>query len=187
LYDFTVTVGDTLRGLYANTGLCAENVVTVVSIDSVEVGNNYRRRINILNDQCFGPSIIEGIGSTTGLTSCYIMNKSFGIILTCFTVNGELLYEKPCGAPELAPCGDLPLGFHNGQYPAVYVVSPNPSTGVFHLGQAARQVAVYNAQGSLLFQAQGKELDLGSYPPGLYHAVVRTAQGVGHVRLMVQR
>ena len=66
-------------------------------------------------------------------------------------------------------------------------VSPNPSTGLFTLGQAAEQISVYNAQGRLLFRQHDREVDLSAYPPGLYTAVVRTAQGVGSIRLMVQR
>ncbi|MBZ0207355.1 MAG: T9SS type A sorting domain-containing protein, partial [Flavobacteriales bacterium] len=62
-----------------------------------------------------------------------------------------------------------------------------PSTGIFTISQEAEQVSVYTAQGRLLFRQHGKDVDLSAYPPGLYHAVVRTAQGVGHVRLMVQR
>jgi len=189
LYDFTLEEGDTLRGLYANTGLCAEGVVTVISIDSVQVGNSYRRRLNLLNDPCFGPSIIEGIGSTTGLTSCYFMNKSFGIILNCFTVNGELMYEKPCGAPDLLACGNLPLEIVPiTTAPAQKLtINPNPSTGHFYLGQAVRQVTVYSAQGRLLFTAHGKEVDLSSQQPGVYTAVVATERGRQAVRLVVVR
>lgn len=187
LYDFTLEVGDTLRGLYANTGLCSDAPVTIISIDSIEVGGSYRRKMNLSNDDCFGPSIIEGVGSTTGLTSCYFMNKSFGIVLSCFTVNGELLYEKPCGAPELAPCGALPLGVHNEQHHAINVVTPNPSTGLFHLGQAAKQITVYNAQGKLLFRQHGNEVDLSAYPPGVYTAVVQAAKGNSAQRLVVVR
>ena len=189
LYDFTLEVGDTLRGLYGNTGLCAEGVVTVHSIDSIMVGPSFHRKINFYWDACFGPSIIEGIGSTTGLTFCTFMNKSFGTVLTCFMVDGELLYTAPCGAPDLTACGELPLGIAaNGQSRKPDIAaSPNPSTGIFTISQEAEQVSVYTAQGRLLFRQHGKDVDLSAYPPGLYHAVVRTAQGVGHVRLMVQR
>ncbi|HRQ85987.1 MAG TPA: T9SS type A sorting domain-containing protein [Flavobacteriales bacterium] len=187
LYDFTLEVGDTLRGLYANTGPCADAPVTIISIDSIEVGGSYRRKMNLANDDCFGPSIIEGLGSTTGLTSCYFMNKSFGIVLTCFTVNGELLYEKPCGAPELAPCGNLPLGFSSEHSFAHDIVTPNPSTGLFYIGQASRQISVYNAQGKLLFLQKGNEVDLGAYPPGVYTAVVETKKGPSAQRLVVVR
>ncbi len=188
LYDFTLEVGDTLRGLYGNTGLCADGVVTVYSVDSIIVGTNYRRRINFSWDQCFGPSIIEGIGSTTGLTFCTFMNKSFGTILTCFMVNSELLYTQPCGAPIWAPCGELPLGL-TGKHSAdsLLTATPNPSTGFFHLAQAAWRISVYNAQGKLLFQQQGNEVDLRTYPPGVYTAVVQTAKGNSTQRLVMVR
>ncbi len=70
---------------------------------------------------------------------------------------------------------------------AYMTVLPNPSSGLFHFGQVAEQIIVYNAEGRLLFRQSGQEVDLSTYPPGLYHAVVRTVQSVGHVRLVVVR
>ncbi|MGB3870202.1 MAG: T9SS type A sorting domain-containing protein [Flavobacteriales bacterium] len=191
LYDFTLELGDTLRGLYGNTGLCSQAIFTVQSIDSVLVGSGYRRRVNFSDIDiapCNPTSIIEGVGATTGLTSCYAGPTSFGIRLECFTVGDSLFYSALCG-PDLAACGELPLGIAaNGQSRKPDVAAlPNPSIGLFHFGQAVEQIIVYNAQGKLLFQQHGKDVDLSAFPPGLYHAVVRTAQGVGHVRLLVQR
>lgn len=63
--------------------------------------------------------------------------------------------------------------------------NPNPSTGLFHIGEAAKQISVYNAQGKLLFRQQGNEVDLGTYPPGVYTAVVEMKKGRRVERLVV--
>jgi hypothetical protein len=65
--------------------------------------------------------------------------------------------------------------------------TPNPSTGLFHLGEAAERITVYNAMGRLLFRTQGNRIDLSTWPPGVYTAVVQTAQGTGVQRLVVVR
>lgn len=190
LYDFTLEVGDTLGGLYGNTGLCNEAVYTVQSIDSVLVGSSYHKRINFTSidqDPCNPTSIIEGVGATTGLTSCYVTGASFGISLRCFTVGGSLLYLAPCGGDNLA-CGDLPSGILGEPFTTLPLrATPNPSTGLFHLGQAAERITVFNAMGRLLFRTQGNSIDLSAWPPGVYTAVVRTAQGSGTQRLVVVR
>src|SRR5690554_4177613 len=64
LYDFTLEVGDTIKGyLYSNSS--APTIVQ--AIDSVVVGSNYRKRW-LIDSSCIYPIyIIEGIGSTFGL------------------------------------------------------------------------------------------------------------------------
>lgn len=66
-------------------------------------------------------------------------------------------------------------------------LTPNPSTGRFHLGQAAEQISVYDIQGRLLFRQHGNEVDLSVYPPGVYTAVISTAHGNSAQRLVVVR
>lgn len=189
LFDFTLEVGDTLGGLYGNTGLCAGGLFTVQSIDSVQVGGSFRRRINFSGtDPCQQTSIIEGVGSTNGLTACYATPNTFSILLMCFTVNGELLYMSPCGEPYLQACGELPSRIpDNANNFGSVGPTPNPSIGLFHFSQAAEQIIVYNAQGKLLFRQHGNEVDLSAYPPGVYTAVVQTARGTIAQRLMVMR
>lgn len=191
LYDFTLELGDTLRGLYGNTGLCSEAIFTVQSIDSVLVGNGYRRRINFSDvdiDPCNPTSIIEGVGATTGLTSCYATPASFGISLRCFTVGDSLLYLAPCG-PDLVACGELPLGITaNGRFGKPdLTVTPNPSAALFHLSQPAGKITLFNAMGRLLFRTHGSTIDLGAHPPGVYTAVVQGAGRSVTQRLVVVR
>ncbi len=127
LYDFDVQVGDTLTGYM---GSC-DMTWTVGSIDSILIGLNYRKRINY--EVSFDPgiqfSIIEGIGSTYGLTTCPFVPFEMGIFLSCFTVDGELLYP-PSGA-DLAPCGDLTSTVHPPRAigPAPLSLLPNPASG----------------------------------------------------------
>lgn len=128
LYDFTMGVGDTLQGYLFD---CNPGISTVVSVDSILVGMSYRRRINIDSTNSCSPfSLIEGVGSSTGLTGCYYSPFSqIGTALTCFTVEGGVFYTAPCGPPDLVPCGTLPVTVANGlptERKAI-VISPNPA------------------------------------------------------------
>lgn len=190
LFDFTLELGDTLGGLYGNTGLCVGAVITVQSIDSVLVGVSFRKRINFsATDPCQQTSIIEGVGSTNGLTACYATPNTFSILLMCFTVNGELLYMSPCGEPDMQACGEFPSSIAGPSpvFKPVGHVTPNPSIGLFHLGRVAQEISVYNVQGTLLFRTYGTEVDLSAYPPGVYTAVVETNKGRRVERLVVVR
>jgi hypothetical protein len=187
LFDFSLDVGDTLEGyLYE----CTLVIRTVVSVDSVLIGQNYRRRINFDTTQdCTHFSIIEGIGSTCGLTGCFIAPfAQSGTTLSCFTLGGELLYTAPGFPADLVPCGELPSGvpgLSHGELPLR--ATPNPSTGLFHLGEAAERITVYTAMGRRLFRTQGNSIDLSAWPPGVYTAVLQTARGTGVQRLVVVR
>jgi hypothetical protein len=89
LYDFTMQVGDTVKG-FLETFTFPSDIVN--SIDSVLVGSNYRKRWNI--DPCYYVSIIEGIGSTYGLVQpspgCFVDQANYW--LTCFSQNNFTLY-----------------------------------------------------------------------------------------------
>jgi hypothetical protein len=62
LYDYNLTIGDTLKGFLSNN--C---IMTVTTIDSVLLGAEYRKRWNF-NTCNEGPGyIIQGIGSQNGL------------------------------------------------------------------------------------------------------------------------
>ena len=72
LYDFTLTLYDTLPWTYNQTLYSNGINLWVSGVDSVFDGTNYRRRYNISRDTAFFwetnyVSIIEGIGSTHGL------------------------------------------------------------------------------------------------------------------------
>lgn len=91
LYDFNMQVGDTLKG-YLASGIPPSMPDTVISIDSVLVGNNSRKRWKI--NPYYQIYFIEGIGSTYGL-----VERSPGRMMdlgthniACFKQNDITLY-----------------------------------------------------------------------------------------------
>ena len=184
LYDFTLELGDTLRGLYGNSGMCSSTVFTVQSIDSVPVGSSYRKRINFTSidfDSCSPTSIIEGVGSTTGLTTCYATPTSFAIRLDCFTVGDSLFYLAPCGTTSLA-CGNLPSGVSDGAGFADKLIAfhPNPTAGIMklvcHFSQPSLDLLIYDVTGKAVYRnhisQEQSTIDITALGKGIYMALV---------------
>jgi hypothetical protein len=123
LYDFTIQVGDTVRG-YTETQAMPPDIVQ--SIDSVLVGNTYRKRWKI--NTGYGINLIEGIGSTFGLIerSPGSVVDVGGYIITCFQQNGSIFYPDTITSCQLI----------NSVYPIDIIstqvaIFPNPSKGDF--------------------------------------------------------
>ncbi|HRO97775.1 MAG TPA: T9SS type A sorting domain-containing protein [Ferruginibacter sp.] len=191
LYDFNVETGDTVEVF---TGDPASNVILevlrIVSV-TVLVNNNGTpyRQIGILPLWAISPGAgdsdehwIEGVGGTSGLFGTTgLLSLSPNTYMGCMEHNDTLW---PWGGP--GSC-NWTLGIHDVRDRFSSAASPNPSTGLFHLSQAPKQITVYNAQGKQLFRQHGNEVDLSAYPPGVYTAVVETKKGPSAQRLVVVR
>lgn len=87
LYDFNVKVGDYVQfGYYYGS---------VQSIDSIRIGDSYRKRYNTGSDL-----IVEGIGSIKqgllgSVTSIPMCGPNINWEYICFSRNGETLYKNP--------------------------------------------------------------------------------------------
>lgn len=94
LYDFNLTVGDSVGGGCLGFSPCA----AISSIDSILIGNSLRRRFNLSTP--FPYTIIEGIGSTSGLLEPLCPFEYSGT-LKCFSQNGETLYPDTVTSCQL--------------------------------------------------------------------------------------
>lgn len=165
LYDFTMQVGDTVRGY---TAPITTQPDTVQSIDSVLVGSTYRKRWNI--NTCYNIHFIEGIGSTYGL-----MERSPGCItdqadyaITCFQQNGQTLYPNTttnCQLITSVNSIDKILQQVN--------VFPNPSNGSFTVdyGQSIKEIQLTDLLGNIILQQQTNNLtkfSIGNLQSGTY-------------------
>jgi hypothetical protein len=110
LYDFNLNVGDQV-----GNGCFAECTM-ITSIDSVLVGNNYRKRFNLSS---MNYSIIEGIGSTSGLFEPICPFEYSGTLI-CFAQNGQTLY------PDTSTSCNIVSSIDEATYSSSYSISPNP-------------------------------------------------------------
>lgn len=150
LYDFTMQVGDTVKGFI---GSYANPKDTVVSMDSVLINNNYRKRWNI--NPCYGIYFIEGIGSTYGLIEMSLgcITDQAGYSITCFNQDGHSLY------PDTTTNCQLITSVNPADAILKQVkIFPNPSNGSFTIDigqyQDIREIQVSNLLGNIVSRRQ---------------------------------
>jgi len=91
LYDFNFNIGE-----FFLTDISPDSANFITGIDSVLVGNDYRKRYLLYNywmqssDHLF---IIEGIGASTGLAELIMPPFESGGMIDCFYQNGQVLWS----------------------------------------------------------------------------------------------
>ena len=164
LYDFTMQVGDTIKGYLSNYWMCMPNAQVVNSIDSVLVGSSYRK-MWVIGNGWF--RFIEGIGSTAGLLDpvCEIIDGPICSLL-CFSLEGTVLY--PANAAQCNVVMDLNDAIsENRNHISIF---PNPFHSEAQLENGVPSgirgienglLRIYNAMGMLV--REDKILNLNSY------------------------
>ena len=150
IYDFNMQVGDTVRG-FIETNAFPTDIVQ--SIDSVLVGNTYRKRWNI--NSCYNIYFIEGIGSTYGLIErspgCITDQADYSI--TCFQQDGHTLY------PDTTTSCKLITSMNSVKKElSVLIILPNPSNGSFTVdfeqAMNIKEVRLTDLLGNIILQQQ---------------------------------
>lgn len=112
LYDFSLSVGDTLGNMCDNTAYSYH----VTSIDSILIGNAYHKRFNF---NCSNNSIIEGIGCTAGLLEPLCPFEFLGN-LKCVSINNNTVYPDNITNCEIITKEHLP------EETKKVMIAPNP-------------------------------------------------------------
>jgi hypothetical protein len=167
LYDFTMQVGDSVKG-FIQTVFDPKDVV--FSIDSVLVGNSYRKRWNI--NLSYNISIIEGVGCTFGLIeqSPGQIIDYYDIGISCFRQNDLTIYPDTLTNCELITSVN-PI---EKQIDLINVY-PNPSNGTFNIefdqSKNIKQVQVTDLIGNIIFQKEKNipsKLCIDNLSPGIF-------------------
>lgn len=169
LYDFSLSVGDTFtNGLFTIN----ENLI-VSEIDSVLIGDTYRRRINFQNYSWV--KWIEGIGNQSGVIfySGDLPTNGIWNWLVCYSENDEILYHNP----EFEECYYYNLtNIDNNFIDFDVIIKPNPCNGSFITvisESKINSILIYNLLGDLVLHKKSlnnnyykidvKNLNKGSY------------------------
>ena len=173
LYDFNLQVGDTIVGSLSL--LPVDHIIT--SMDSVLVGNSFRKRWTI-NETPFY-SIIEGVGSTFGLLPSFggFFTHEPYFEVTCFQEGGTMMYpESPTSCLTITDVATEP------QKASLHLY-PNPTTSTINIqlpennGKATR-TRIYDMTGRLVHQQPfNPNMDVGYLDRGTYIVVVKTEDG----------
>ena len=166
LYDFTMQVGDTVQG-YIET-YHARDVVE--SIDTVLVGNNYRKRWKI--NSGYNIYFIEGVGSTYGLVEpspgTIVDAPDFSI--SCFRQNNITIYPDTVSSCELIT-SVKPVEAQNDQLK----MYPNPSHGSitieFDKSMNIKEIRLTDLPGKIILEQQTgsrTKMEITNLQNGLY-------------------
>lgn len=174
LYDFNLEVGDALPYTINNTFL--GDAAIIESIYMRNIGGIPRRTYVIA--ETYYTEIIEGIGSTTGLTED-VFNFECGGWLMCHSVDNQKIYPNSDGVCQLL------VAFEQYPSPKPNQFSPNPSDGIFVLSTEIKpkEIKIYNTFGQLIYANGSLDfetiINLSNFPSGIY--LCRLMSGTGAV------
>jgi hypothetical protein len=87
LYDFDLTIGDTIPLTYNNY----DSTITVIAIDSISVFGLYRKRFELSNN-ANSQSLIEGIGHLRGFIEPLNIILECGFDLICYSISDSAYF-----------------------------------------------------------------------------------------------
>jgi len=147
LYDFNLTLGDTLTD-YTQDLLGTNDVI--VEMDSVLVGNTYHKRWK--TNSSYNIYIVEGVGNSYGL-----IERSPGQFLdmadfklTCFQSSIQGVYPD-----SLTACQVISSVPENNDNTNILSVFPNPSKGSFTIdfeNASTQEIRITDMTGKLILQ-----------------------------------
>jgi hypothetical protein len=164
-YDFNLKVGDIIHSCLSYCGN------TVISIDSVLVGNQYTKRFWL---SCQGQNnyaaLIEGIGSTLGAFAGLVPPFESGGTLGCVNVNNQTIWPS-----DTDECGLITSVDEISIQPQVFIY-PVPTTDKITIETSTTPVkshlSIMNLNGQELMTCQitssKTHLDISNLPGGVY-------------------
>jgi len=175
LYDFSLSVGDTVPQTYINYSY---PFLVVDHIDSILIGSNYHKRFYYLQESYPTIMVIEGIGAHTGLLEPMEIFDQYHY-LRCFHLDNELLFinADSCNL-ETDTC--ISVSIFSPRIDDIKIkVFPNPAYDLLHINTSSQndiavsyQFVVRDTHGKLhltqtLFSSHTL-LPLKELIPGLY-------------------
>jgi hypothetical protein len=190
LYNFNLSPGDTLPPSCNN--MLPD--VYIVSIDSILIGTDYRKRFILNIEMDFGVPgcLIEGIGSNYGLLDMMLPPFEHGASLNCFSVNGQTLYPD-----TTAPSCNGFVGVNEIENLNLSIsLSPNPATSEIKIENAKgkiESVEVFDVVGvkvkyltPALSEGEGVRVEVSSLAAGIYFVKITTEDGIFAKKLIKQ-
>jgi hypothetical protein len=174
LYDFNITVGDTIK----SCGINQPYTMKIFAEDSVRVGENYRKMWHASSISGGSVDVIEGIGGTMGpVQICPVIDPPV-YNLICFSQNGNINY------PNVSPCNIIST-INRNHIEFSVTLSPNPFhfSTLLTLSKAFKNVEfkIYNTFGELVRQqkitSQSTTINRDGLSNGIYLFQVINSKG----------
>lgn len=182
LYDFSLTIGDTLK--YSNLSFWGE-ILIVSTIDTVQIKDTYRKLYSF--EEIWWVHWIEGIGNIKGLlfTSGDLPFNGTNGDLICFKQNNEILYFNN----NFSECFPIINGIETAINDfSGFILYPNPSHDYIRISfgeQQMKSLQVTDCNGRLCgdYDIQFKTeffLSTEKYRPGIYFYKATNRNGMVH-------
>lgn len=166
LYDFSVSIGDTIKN-----GNSSHGEIVVMDIDTIKIGNSLRKVFHVGYDVTW----IEGIGNLRGLlfTSGDLPTGGASGDLICFIKEDTILYHND----HYDNCFPVNVGVESKPLNFNIQVLPNPANGSnirFEWGNSKiESIEIFNMKGILIGSVKSEGENFVEYPakklnPGIY-------------------
>lgn len=191
LYNFNLNVDDTLPASFNNQDY-PSNYVS--SIDSFLIGTSYRKQYHIsVRGSTMGQDsnyvqLIEGIGSTFGLTYGLIPPFEGGSALYCFSQNNIMLYPNSTDSCNLT----LGISTFNPQ-PSTFQIYPNPANTILNvelrMQNETATVEIHNTIGNCVHRQIAKsancQINVSDLAEGVYTISISSKEGVVNKKFVI--
>lgn len=155
LYDYNLIEGDTLKG-YISQSVYSNSNLVVLSVDSVSIDGQYRKRWNFANDYNGDSAyVIQGIGSSGGLIeplNTYAIDFTYRH-LVCVSRDTETLYTSTynsvMGCTLIEGISDLKLENKINCYPNPFSTETTLQADILFNNATLK---VFNSRGQLVKQ-----------------------------------
>lgn len=167
-----------------------DKVIQVVSVDSVLIGDTYRKRYGIQNEGILALDYwIEGIGSTVEFLSAFTFEFEWSFYTLCFKIEEDTYYIN-------SPDGDNYCHYMVGVDPVDipnFRIYPNPTTGPLNIYSpfgGKTVVRVVNLQGQTILSSvvndEVNQIDVDNLRPGLYFVQLQSGKLTGNFTFVRQ-
>ncbi len=190
LYDFNLSVGDTLAYSYNNSSyFLGSNFVS--AIDSVMVGTMFHKQFHVSSTAGYPDyvSIIEGIGSTFGLLEMLIDPFEWSDNLVCYVDSGATVYSNGWIASCVLPS---PVGLYEYSDETPISIFPNPTKGIINLKTAfseKTQIEIFDVLGKRVYKSEQAPfeftIDLSEQPKGVYFLKANSGNKISKTQKIV--
>ncbi|MFZ4522986.1 MAG: T9SS type A sorting domain-containing protein [Bacteroidales bacterium] len=188
LYDFNLNLFDSLPVTYLFDTISGFSYVS--SIDSLLIGNEYHKRFRISSDNgsIDYVSLIEGIGSSSGLLGSLVYPFEFGSTLHCFIQNGITVYPNASYQCDLVTEID-----DKTKKDLSFQISPNPISDngqvLFNSNIINIDLLIFNILGIERFRFNNlkneSKINLSSLQPGIYvYHIVQNQKSISVGRII---
>ncbi|MBP1630789.1 MAG: hypothetical protein H6Q15_1682 [Bacteroidetes bacterium] len=189
LYDFSLSVGDSMKWFYKN--------FIVISIDTIEVSGILRRQYSMGMGDYELFKWIEGIGNNQGLLynviDKIVTGGSTGF-LSCYEYNGELQYYNNTENSYygFVGCSNVVGLDAIEKDKAKIFVFPNPAKDDinFSCSSMIKDIEIYDIMGKRIYHSEvrdySKTINISSFNKGFYLAKINTKQGLVSKKFIVE-